>query len=254
MKSACAILPRQIRHPRLHDEIVTILQEQILSGALVPGTRLPPERELAESFGVNRATVREAQRRLEQLELLQIRHGDGVYVRDFLESTNVDLIKAVVSMEGRNDMLSNILESRRIVVPEMAFLAASRRSATDVEDIERVLSDPSISMMERDIKVHHVIARATGNLLYIILLNFFNKLFRDYITLYFDNDYDIERTRRFHGEIFHAIKNQDAKNARRIMLREIQHAEERIKKMLEPRVDIMNPGGQLGLDDIPARR
>jgi GntR family transcriptional regulator, transcriptional repressor for pyruvate dehydrogenase complex len=231
--SAYAIFPQQLKHPRLHDEIVTNLQKQILTGVLAPGTRLPPERDLAESLGVNRATVREAQRRLEQLELLQIRHGDGVYVRDFLESTNVDLIKVMASMEGGNDMLSHLLESRRIVAPEMAFLAASRRSATDVEGIERILSDPGLSMMERDIKVHQAIARATGNLLFIILLNFFNQLFQDYIALYFDDDYHVERTRRFHHDIFDAIKNQEAGDARRIMLRGILHAEERIRKMLE---------------------
>lgn len=233
--SAYAMFPQQLKHPRLHDEIVTNLQKQILTGVLAPGTRLPPERELAESLGVNRATVREAQRRLEQLELLQIRHGDGVYVRDFLESTNVDLIKAMASMEGANSMLSHILESRRIVVPEMAFLAASRRSASDVEGIERILSDPELSMMERDIQIHQAIARATGNLLYIILLNFFNQLFQNYISLYFDDGYHVERTRSFHREILAAIKNQEAVDARRIMLRGVLHAEERIKKMLEGR-------------------
>jgi len=66
---------------RLHEEIVTVIQKQIMSGRIAAGDKLPTERELAENFQVNRATVREALRKLENLDLVEIRHGDGLYVK-----------------------------------------------------------------------------------------------------------------------------------------------------------------------------
>ncbi len=77
-----AVFAQPIMRSRLHEEIVTIIQKQIMNGTILPGDKLPPEREMAETFHVNRTTVREALRKLENLELLEIRHGDGVYARN----------------------------------------------------------------------------------------------------------------------------------------------------------------------------
>ncbi|HQP25281.1 MAG TPA: GntR family transcriptional regulator, partial [Smithellaceae bacterium] len=96
------VFTRSISRSRLSDEIVTIIQQQIMSGAIAPGTRLPTERDLAESFKVNRTTVREALRKLENLDLLDINHGDGVYARNYLESGSLDLIKAAIYSSSDN--------------------------------------------------------------------------------------------------------------------------------------------------------
>ena len=229
---ARTLFSQPITRSRLHDEIVTLIQKQILTGVLAPGIRLPPERELAGSFKVNRATVREALRKLEHIELVEIRHGDGVYVRDFLLSRNVDLIRAAVRLDDGKDTLMNVLEVRRIVVPEMAYLSAQRRSAADLSALEQILIRPGLTLMERDIRVHQMIARASRNLLYTIMLNFFDQLFRDYVYLYFDNEKNIERSRTFHREIFEAIKHQEPEEARRIMLEVLVFAEKSIMDAL----------------------
>lgn len=226
------IFARQIKHSRLHDEIVSILQKQILTGALTPGTRLPPERELAESLKVNRATVREALRKLELLELLEIRHGDGVYVRDLLESSNLDLIKIAIRMDESSVTLLNAMEVRRIAVPEIAYLAAQRRTKADLDELEHVIFSEDLTMLERDIRVHQMIARATHNLLCIIGLNFFTQLFREYGHLYFNDERNVSRSRAFHKEIFKAIQHQKPEDARRIMLDVLQYAEEAVRDAL----------------------
>src|SRR5664280_3672800 len=211
------VFAQPITRLRLHEEIVTIIQKQIMNGTILPGTKLPPEREMAETFNVNRTTLREALHKLENLELLEIRHGDGVYAKNFLESGNLDLIKAAVSMDEDNVTLFNVLEARRFVVPGMAYLAAQRRTTADLDELEQVIFHQDLTMLERDIKVHQMIARSTHNMLCTIFLNFFNQLFREYGYLYFDDERNIEHTRTFHREIFDAIKNQQAEVARRIM-------------------------------------
>lgn len=230
--SISAVFARPITHSRLHEEIVTIIQKQIMNGTIIPGTKLPPEREMAETFNVNRTTLREALRKLENLELLEIRHGDGVYAKNFLESGNLDLIKAAVSMDEDNVTLFNVLEARRFVVPGMAYLAAQRRTTADLDELEQVIFHQDLTMLERDIKVHQMIARATHNMLCTIFLNFFNQLFREYGYLYFDDERNIEHSRTFHREIFEAISNQQAEVARCVMQDVLLYAEQAVKAYL----------------------
>ncbi|MEN6421582.1 MAG: FadR/GntR family transcriptional regulator [Smithella sp.] len=227
------ITARPLSRSRLHEEIVTIIQKQIMSGKIAPGDKLPTERELAENFNVNRATVREALRKLENLDLVEIRHGDGLYAKNYLESGNLDLIKAALNTSGREDILFNILEARRYIVPQIAYLAAQRRTQEDLDELEQVICKENLTMMERDIKVHQTIARATHNLLCTIGLNFFNQIYRDYGYLYFDNERNVERSRMFHNEIYAAVKNQKPEDARRIMRDVMIYAEEAVKASLE---------------------
>jgi GntR family transcriptional repressor for pyruvate dehydrogenase complex len=157
---------------RLHEEIVAIIQKQIMNGTILPGTKLPPEREMSETFNVNRTTLREALHKLETLELLEIRHGDGVYAKHFLESGNLDLIKTAVSMDGNNETFLNVMEARLTIVPEIAALAAQRRTAAELAEIKLVIDRDDLPIAERDINIHHMIVRATHNLVYTIMLNF----------------------------------------------------------------------------------
>jgi len=227
-----AVFAQPIMRSRLHEEIATIIQKQIMNGTILPGDKLPPEREMAATFHVNRTTLREALRKLESLELLEIRHGDGVYARDFLDSGNLDLIKAAVSMDVDNTTLFNVLEVRSFVVPEMAYIAAQKRTAADLDELKQIIFHQDLTMLERDIKVHQRIARATHNMLCTIFLNFFNQLFRNYGYLYFDDERNIERSRTFHNEIFEAIKNQQAEVARQIMQDVLRYAEQAVKANL----------------------
>lgn len=230
--TAKKVFSQPLTRSRLHEEIVAIIQKQIMNGTITPGSKLPPEREMAETFSVNRATVREALRKLENLDLVEIRHGDGLYVKNYLESGNFDLIKAALNLDKGTEIILNILEARSYVVPQMAYMAAQRRTSTDLEELQQVISNEDLSMLERDIKVHQLIVRATHNLLCTIGLNFFNQIFRDYGYLYFDNKKNVERSRKFHREIYEAIKNKQAGAARRIMQEVLLYAEEAVKKSL----------------------
>jgi DNA-binding FadR family transcriptional regulator len=112
-------------------------------------------------------------------------------------------------------------------------LAAKRRTAADLNELKQVILKKDMTMLERDIKVHQIIARATHNLLCTIGLNFFNQVFRDYGHLYFDDERNAERSREFHEEIYEAIKNQKPEDARRIMKDVLLYAEEAVKTNLE---------------------
>jgi GntR family transcriptional regulator, transcriptional repressor for pyruvate dehydrogenase complex len=231
--TAKKVFARPITRSRLHEEIVTIIQRQIMNGTIPPGSKLPPEREMAQTLNVNRATVREALSKLETLDLVEIRHGDGLYAKNYLESGNLDLIKAALDMDEHKDVMSNLLEARRYIVPQVAYVAAQRRTATDLKQLKEVISRNDLSMLERDIKVHQIIARATHNLICIIGLNYFNQIFHDYGYLYFDDERNVERSRVFHKEIYEAIKAKKPRDARRIMHDVLIYAEDAVKTRLD---------------------
>lgn len=230
--TAKTVFTQPLTRSRLHEEIVSIIQKQIMNGTITPGSKLPPEREMAETFSVNRATVREALRKLENLDLVEIRHGDGLYVKNYLESGNFDLIKTALNLDESKEIILNILEARSYVVPQMAYIAAQRRNSKDLEELQQVIFKEDLNMLEQDIKVHQLIARATHNLLCTIGLNFFNQIFRDYGYLYFDNKKNVERSHKFHRDIYEAIKKKQAVAARRIMREVLLYAKDAVIKSL----------------------
>ncbi|MFO7560430.1 MAG: GntR family transcriptional regulator, partial [Desulfobacterales bacterium] len=153
---------------RLHEEIMEQFKDKIIRGDLQPGSRLPPERELADQLKVNRTTVREALHKLEGMGLIEIKHGNGIFVKDFLESGSLELAGHILFLNGRLNMkiLRNLLDLRRLLVPEISYCAALNRSKSDLNELERIVfQTDEIPIEEKDWRIHNLIARASGNLL-----------------------------------------------------------------------------------------
>lgn len=220
---------------RLHQEIVEQLKDRIVRGDLAPGDRLPPERELADQLRVNRTTVREALHKLESMGLIEIKHGSGIFVKDFLESGSLELARHLLFLDGRINLeaLRNLLHLRRIMVPEICFHAAKNRSDHDLAELERVVFHADdLPMDEKDWRVHNLIARASGNRLFVIFLNSFTTLAGDSFKLYFSIEQNRRRSTRFHSEIYRAIRDRDAAGAKKIMAEVLEFAEEETLKAL----------------------
>ena len=131
----------QLSRSRLYEKIASILLKRIIKGEMQVGEKLPTERNLALTLEVNRSTVREALKKLESLEVIEIRHGDGVYVKNYLESPNLELINALFYLDDAldTDILMTLLEVRRILVPEMASIAAVNRSEDHIKTLEEIV-------------------------------------------------------------------------------------------------------------------
>lgn len=220
-----------VTRSRLHEEIVSQMVGKIVKGRFSPGERLPSEREIAANFRVNRATLREALKKLEVMGLVEIRHGDGIYVKNYLESGTLELFKAIVYLDEVFDreILADTLAIRSILVPEMAAKAAENRTEEHLRELESIaFAGGDGDMLERDLAVHHMIARASGNLLYIFILNFFNQLFRDHGYLYFSEPENRRRSARFHRDIYYAIAARQAGKSRKIMADVLDYTREKI--------------------------
>ncbi len=219
---------------RLHEGIVEQLKDRIISGALPAGSKLPPERQLAEQLRVNRTTVREALHKLESMGLVKINHGSGVYVRDFLESGTLELARYLFFVGGEVDkgMLHDVLDLRRLLLPAISAQAAAHRTEDDMRLLESLcLGSDEMPIEERDWRVHNAIARASGNLLFVVLLNAFTGFGQELAKPYFKNAANQQRSLAFHREIFAAISARDSDAASRIMVDALDYAEAFTRKV-----------------------
>ncbi len=228
----------EINKKNLSDEVALQIISRIISGALTPGEKLPPEREVSEKMNVNRHTLREALRKLESLGLLSVRQGDGIYVKDYRDSGNLELLKHLLfqKKEKTLNVFKDILEMRRMISPEMAEKAAINRKETDIANFQEILSSGK-TLLEKDMSIHQAIARAGNNILYIFILNFFNDIFREFGTEYFLIDENKKVTMKFHTDITKAINSGDAKSAKKIMTDVLIYAEKKILIYLEKKND-----------------
>jgi DNA-binding FadR family transcriptional regulator len=159
------------------------LRTQILNGGLAAGSRLPPERELATQFGVNRLTLRAALSRLEALGLITVQHGTGSHVRNFREHVGMEVLPDLlhVMRDGRGGdylrIARDVLDLRRSLVAETVALAAERHTAEDLATIRVAIArqadrvDDTLAFARGDFEVAREVVRASRNLAIELLLN-----------------------------------------------------------------------------------
>ncbi|MFG3661099.1 FadR/GntR family transcriptional regulator [Streptomyces sp. NPDC047706] len=160
------------------DTVVDVLEERlredIFAGRHPVGSYLPPERRLADGYGVNRTTLKHAFGRLVQAGLLETRHGVGTRVRDFTRLGGADLLPMLVRHSP--DWIGEIFEVRRAIGQVIAGQAAARATADQRADLRALLAGVRVAeggaaVQLADIEVHRALARATGNRVYVLLTN-----------------------------------------------------------------------------------
>src|SRR6185436_4497891 len=138
-----ASMLKSVEKQRVAEEIVEQLRSLILTGQYPPGAKLPPERELSKRLGVNRASLREALKKLEHLGLVKIRQGDGTRVQDFMQTAGIDLVSHLLPLADANgraqvELIKDVLEFRRIYGREVARLAAVRAEPADLDKLREI--------------------------------------------------------------------------------------------------------------------
>jgi GntR family transcriptional repressor for pyruvate dehydrogenase complex len=158
---------KPVRKTRVYEEIVSKIKVLIEEGRLKSGDQLPPERELSEVFKVSRSSLREALRALESEGFLECRQGDGTYVaRKPIEQLVKHLASAILT---EKDAQLELFEIRRLIEPQLAFLAAERATPGDLLRLEEILDKQSEEInrgenaVDIDKDFHYALAEATKN-------------------------------------------------------------------------------------------
>ena len=173
-------MPSPVPRVSVPDHVFAQLREAIMLGRYKPGERLPPQRALAAEFEVNMASVREALKRLEQLRLVEVRHGDATRVLDWRRSGGLEAI--VLSGAAREPFLRDLFEARELLLVEAARLAADRRSdeqARELVSLARALSDAGdhTSRLAADWAFMAALVEAAGNLVFQLIMNSVRELY-----------------------------------------------------------------------------
>ncbi len=174
------VLPEQ-PVPALSIQVTEQLVDRIRDGGYAEGDRLPAERELARQFGVSRIVVREALRKLSEQGLVEIRPGVGTFVTSLDTTVTVRLLSRYIR-QSRLDPV-HLFEVRRLLEPAMAAQAAQRADAPAIEAMRANLqrsqkaverlgdeSEQAEAFAWADLEFHELMAEATGNPLYVVLL------------------------------------------------------------------------------------
>jgi GntR family transcriptional repressor for pyruvate dehydrogenase complex len=168
------------------ESVIAALRDAILRGDYQPGERLDSERKLAERFGVSRGSVREALKQLDQLGLLDIRHGDGAAVRP-LEDASLDVVSHLLVLPGGPgvELVGQLLEVHEILMTsavELAVRNASESELVRARSLLNGLSDPGIGDDEYNASLDglaQLISEASRNLVLRLVRNGLRSVFLD---------------------------------------------------------------------------
>lgn len=197
------------------DEAIEKIKAMITSGALSPGDRLPPEKELAERLGLSRNSMREAVKALEVIRVLDVRRGDGTYVTSLEPHLLLEAISFVVDMHDDDSMLE-IFAVRRMLESQATGLAATLGTPEAVDELQRELEsvDAEVTideLVEHDLRFHRDIVRMAGNAYLASLIeSLSSQTVRARVWRGLTEQGAVERTLSEHHAIADAIAQHDA--------------------------------------------
>lgn len=233
---------QKVSSRKIYEVIADQIKEQIVSGALSPGHKLPSTKELSEKFQVGRSTVREALSALKAMGLVEIHQGEGSYVRS-IESEDVDL-PAFESLLMSRETVIELIEARKALEISNAALAAEKRTDEDLNRFEEIICNMEHFLGNEeegersDVLFHLTLAQATHN---SIMARMIDSISTQMQTA-------IRETRRIqmyssetvskqlwveHKAIYEAIRDRDPAAAQEAMRRHLFHVEQVLLKYLK---------------------
>lgn len=232
---------QKITQRKIYEVIAEQIKDMIVKGTIKPGDKLPSAKELSERYQVGRSTVREALSALKAMGLVDIRQGEGSYVRS-IESHDVDLPELNALIMSRDTVLE-LIEARKALEISNAGLAAEKRTEDDLHRFEEIL----LRMEQRlgdeeegeasDMQFHFTLAEAAHNSIMLRLIESISSQMKT----------AIHETRRLqmysrpavakqlldeHRAIYEAVKLGDALLAQEAMRKHLFHVEQVIVKFI----------------------
>jgi GntR family transcriptional repressor for pyruvate dehydrogenase complex len=220
-----------VRSSRLYEQIVQQVEESIRKGAMKPGDQLPPERELAQQFGVSRTAVREAVKALREKGHVEAYPGRGTFITDGTSHAIRQSLDRMIRI-GQPEGSGFLAEVREILEPEIASLAAVRADAQDIVAMREPIAvmdearKDSDAFIEADLDFHLALAEAAANPLILSLIDSIVGLLREQRMRIFLVEGGPERGQYHHKRILEAIEHHDPVGAREAMKAHLRQVRE----------------------------
>jgi GntR family transcriptional regulator, transcriptional repressor for pyruvate dehydrogenase complex len=230
-------MPASGRAPRVYEQIVAHVERAIYEGQLGHGQKLPPERQLARDLKASRVAVREALRTLELRGLVEVRQGStgGYFVR---EADDRPLVRdfATLFRLGRVSR-AQLIEARRLIEPEVAYLAAQRATDADLKMLLAAIEQRSEQMVagadsrRLDVEFHRILAEATHNPVHAVVIHALVALEAEVVVPRVQfTEGDNAELESAHRRLFEAVAARKAGEARAIMATHIEDVQARLDR------------------------
>ena len=226
----------KIQNKKVSDRVVEQIEKMIESGQFSIGEKLPSVRELCDLFGVGRSAVRDAITTLKGKGTVEVKHGEGTFIRGFDSSS---LFKSQVLLPSLKD-IQELFQVRKIVETGMAEMASINRSDEMITELEQVLSVEKETGWGSDYSFHMSIARSSGNEILIQLIEFISAAMKKVMIEFHqeiakDNQI-VKNIWTQHERIFQAIKAQSPKRARDEMMEHLIYVEGLLRRIVIEKV------------------
>jgi len=187
--------------------------ESIWSGRFPPGTILPAERELSELIGVTRTTLREVLQRLARDGWLTIKHGKPTKVNNFWETSGLNILETLARLdeEGIPELVDHLLAARTNLSAVFIRGAIRNNAQKTVEILQEQIDIPDDGSVfaERDYQLNHDLAFASGNPVYVLMMNGFRGLYSRIGGYYFSKPKSRAITRDYYNKLLELAKLGD---------------------------------------------
>jgi GntR family transcriptional repressor for pyruvate dehydrogenase complex len=221
---------------KVYEQVAEQLLGQIVARRLKPGDVLPPERELTESFGVGRSSIREALRMLESQGVISAVNGGSFVVADAAGPLNSSL-RLMFTLDDRTG-IHDLFELRRILEVEAAALAAERHGARHLDEMAAAIDEMAASLgdnggdrfIDADLRFHLAVAEATGNRLVLHSMQAVRDVVRRALMTVFVIPQSPESAVVEHRGIRAAIASGDPAKARQEMANHLIRVEADVEK------------------------
>lgn len=179
--------------------------ESIWSGRFPPGTILPAERELSELIGVTRTTLREVLQRLARDGWLTIQHGKPTKVNNFWETSGLNILETLARLDedGISELVDHLLAARTnlsAVFIRGAFRNNQEKSLEILNNYTEI-SDDAQTFADSDYQLHHDLAFASANPVYVLMMNGFRGLYSRIGSYYFSSSKSRDLTRGYYKQL-----------------------------------------------------
>lgn len=218
--------------------MVRHIKHLVLNGAVVDGQRLASEKELARQFGVSRVTVRDGLRVLEAQGFVEVLPGSrgGVYVCTPRLEQATESLRNLLRL--RRASFRALAEARLALEPEVAALAARRRTPEDLERLREAVRQARASVVAGrpydpplSLGFHAALARATHNPFLVCAVDSFRTLFEEALMRLYPDPRMARRAADDHEAIAEAVRRRDAEAARERMRGHIRYFAGRVRKL-----------------------
>lgn len=202
------------------ESLLTLFKQLIAEGVLLPGDRLPPERELAEMVGVSRSSLRQALKVLASMGVISQKVGSGTRLNTVGASILSEPLRFLILLDGIT--FAELSEARLIVEPQLAAQAALKASPEDIRGLEEAIGRMESSergsqeWVQSDLDFHRAVYRAAGNRVCAMLFTVVHESLEDLVG-FTSILVEASHTIGHHHRILEGIRSGDPEVAHRMM-------------------------------------